>query len=231
MHKEKKQKILGIIPARGKSKTVPKKNIKNLAGKPLISYTIEHASRSKYIKKVIVSTDDEQIASVSQSYGAQVVIRPPDLARDSSPIIDTIFHVAKSLRVDNDFEIIVLLQPTSPLRKTTDIDNAIELFIKNDCTSVISVCDNRKLYWSLILKNGYLIPFLKKEYLAMRRQKLPKLFIPNGAIFISTLHDLYRKKSFYTGKVIPYIMPIERSIDIDTLVDFMLVENIAVQET
>lgn len=222
--------IIAIIPARGGSKGIPNKNIKNLAGKPLIAYTIKSALNSKYIDRVIVSTDDEEIAAISQSYGAEIVTRPSDLALDSSPLIDTIFHAVKWLKNDYDFEIVVLLQPTSPLRTTNDIDSSIQLFLKRDCTSVISVCDTRKLYWSLKLENGYLIPFFKKKYVAMRRQHLPQLFMPNGAIFISTLCNIYNKKSFYTERIIPYIMPLERSIDIDTDIDFMLAEQVIIKK-
>jgi len=126
--------ILAIIPARGGSKRLPKKNVRILRGKPLIFYTIDTANKSKYLDRVIVSTDDKKIAEISAKYGAEVIERPKKLARDDSPIIDAIFHVLNKIEAD----IVVLLQPTSPLRTAKDIDEAINLFIDNKCDSVIS---------------------------------------------------------------------------------------------
>ena len=218
--------IVAIIPARGGSKGIPRKNIKQLFGKPLIVWTIEHAKKSRYIGRITVSTEDKEIAEISKKCGAEVIERPEELAKDETPTIDVIFHVLEVIKAEN-FEpgLVVLLQPTSPLRNAQDIDNAIELFLKNDCESVVSVCEvEHSLYWSFEIENRYLKPIFGGKYLNMRRQDLSKVYTPNGAIYVSTPEILRKYKSFYCSKTIPYIMPPERSVDIDNEIDFMLAE-------
>jgi CMP-N-acetylneuraminic acid synthetase len=224
----KNKKILAIIPARGGSKGIPRKNIKLLSGKPLMTYTIEVALKSKYLDRVIVSTDDKEIAKISKKYGAEVIKRPKILAIDRAKTIDVIFHLLSVLKKEKyDPDVIVLLQPTSPLRIVKDIDNAIELFLKNKCESIISICESgHSPYWSFKIKSGYLTPILGRKYFKQRRQGLSKSYIPNGAIYISTPKNLFKYKSFYTNKILPYIMPLERSIDIDNETDFKLAELI-----
>jgi len=218
--------IIAIIPARGGSKGIPRKNLKPLLGKPLISYSIEHAKKSKYINKVVVSTEDEEIGEISKEYSAEIIERPEELAKDETPTIDVIFHVLEVLGAAIVTpKIIVLLQPTSPLRIVKDIDNAIELFLKNDCESVISVCEaEHPAYWSFKIEGEYLKALFENKYWRMRREDLPKVYLPNGAIYVSTPEILHNYKDFYCSKTIPYIMPIERSVDIDNEVDFMLAE-------
>ncbi len=220
--------ILAIIPARGGSKGVPRKNIRLLVGKPLIAYSIEAALKSRYIDRVVVSTEDEEIAETARRWGAEVIRRPKKLARDDTPTIDVIIHVLDYLRKEEKYipDIVVLLQPTSPLRTREDIDNAIEHFLNNqDCLSLVSVTEfEHPPWWALKIENGYLSPIFNEEYIRMRRQDLPKAYKPNGAIFISTPKVLYEYKTFYTPKTIAYIMPPERSIDIDTEFDFLIAE-------
>jgi len=215
-------KILAIIPARGGSKGIPRKNIKLLAGKPLIAYTIQTALRSKHLDRVVVSTDDKEIAEISKRYGAEVAIRPPELSGDKANKRDIVFDCLKGE------DIVIVLQPTSPLRTTDDIDKAIELFTKNKCESVISVCESNP-YWSFKIKK-YLEPVLGFEYFEINRQDLPKAYITIGAIFISATKTLDDYNGFFTNKMLPYIMPLERSIDIDTEFDFWLVEQILKKE-
>jgi len=220
-----KTKIIAIIPARGGSKRIPRKNIKLLCGKPLIYYTIREALKSKHISKTIVSTENEEVAKTSNEYSAEVIKRPIELAKDETPTIDVIFHVLRAQAENFEPGLIVLLQPTSPLRNAQDIDNAIELFLKNDCESVVSVCEvEHSPYWSFEIENRYLKPIFGGKYLNMRRQDLPKVYTPNGAIYVSTPEILRKYKSFYCSKTIPYIMPPERSVDIDNEIDFMLAE-------
>lgn len=215
-----------IIPARGGSKGIPKKNIKPLRDKALISYSIEHAKKSKYINRIVVSTEDDEIAEISKEYGAEIIERPKELAKDESPTIDAIFHALEVLKADNyNPDIIILLQPTSPLRNAEDIDNAMELFLNSGCESVVSVCEvEHSPYWSFKIEDNHLKPIFRKKYLEMRRQDLPKAYVPNGAIFISTPENLRKYKSFHCSKIIPYVMPPERSVDIDKEIDFMLAE-------
>lgn len=221
--------ILALIPARGGSKGIPRKNIKPLTGKPLIAYTIE-AAKSKLINKVVVSTDDDEIAHISKQYNAEVIKRPKYLAQDDSKTIDAVSHVITTLEEDGYFpDIVILLQPTSPLRTLEDVDSAIKLFIKNmdNCDSLVSVCEfEHSPYWSLKVEDDYLKPNFGEDYFKMRRQDLPKLYMPNGSIFISKKKSLLTSESFYNGNIIPYFMKTKESIDIDTILDFKLAELI-----
>lgn len=221
-------KIISIIPARCGSKGISRKNIKLLAGKPLIAYTIEGALKSKYLNRVVVSTDDEEIEKISKKYGAEIVKRPSILAQDDSPTIDAVFHVFESLEIQSEKRtVVVLLQPTSPLRNSQDIDNAIDLFLKDECDSVISVRESEHPpFWAYKIDNQYLKPILENNYLKMRRQDLPKSYMPNGAIYISTVETLQEYRSFNSSNISPYIMPSIRSVDIDNELDFIVAESI-----
>lgn len=223
------KKILSIIPARGGSKTIPGKNIKNIQGKPLIAWTIQQALNCNYLDKTVVSTDDHQIAEISTKYGAEVpFLRPKHMAKDDSPTIDAVIHVLDLLKKQNyNPDIVVLLQPTSPLRTVQDIETALKLFLKHEgnCTSVVSVSEyDHSPYWSLKIEKGYLKPNFGEKYFKMRRQDLPQLYMPNGSIYISSTRDLRKFRGFYSGKIVPYKMPKERSVDIDTIIDFKLAE-------
>lgn len=135
----KNKKILAIIPARGGSKRIPRKNLRNLLGKPLIAYTIEAAQKSKYINRVVVSTEDKEIVSVSEKFGAEVINRPKELSEDESQTIDAVLHALDFLKKKNyQPNICILLQPTSPLREPSDIDNAMNIFLENKCDLVVS---------------------------------------------------------------------------------------------
>lgn len=223
-----KPRIYGIIPARGGSKGIPKKNIQFIAGKPLIYYTIIAGLGSRYINKLIVSTDDDEIFQIAESYGAIVWRRPEIISGDDSPTIDTVLHVMEQCKMkDNEPEIIVLLQPTSPLRTSSDIDTALELFMNNECDSVISVVrTDHPPFWNLILDGKYLKPLMGQHFFTMRRQELPATYIPNGAIFIVRAKTLKIQRTFYGQKTIPYIMNSERSVDIDSKFDLYIVEEL-----
>jgi len=209
--------ILGIIPARGGSKRIPKKNIKLLGGKPLIAYTIESAVKSRALNDFIVSTDNQDIHDVAEKFGARVMERPKVLATDWAKTIDVILDILRKEEAD----IVVCLQPTSPFRTAEDIDNAIRLFLNSNCESVISVCEvGQKHTWFMKMKGQHMIPVFGHKYLN-GKANLPKMFIPNGAIYISTTKFLKQYKSFYTNKVMPYIMPIERSLDVDDPEDLL----------
>lgn len=222
------KKILAIIPARGGSKRLPQKNIKTMVGHPLISYTINSAKKSKYINRIIVSTDDKNIAEISKKYGAEVFIRPKYLAGDKIKIAKVILNLLEVLKKERYYpEIVVLLQPTSPLRSSGDIDNAVIIFLKNSCETVMSVCTaNSPIYRSLKLKRQYLKPVLGQKYVLARSQNLPKIYIANGAIYISTPKIIKKYQSVYTSKILPYFMPEEKSIDIDDELDFKKAEKL-----
>lgn len=216
-------RVLAIIPARGGSKRIPKKNIKKLGGKPLIGYTIDAATNSKRLDDVVVSTENKEIFDICYKYGTKVLERPEILATDWAKSIDVILDVLTKEECD----VVVLLQPTCPFRTSQDIDDAIKLFQKNKCDSVISMAEaGANQCWLMKIKgNRYLTPVFGHKYFSQRSQDLPKMYVPNGAIYVSTPDVLRRHKSFYTNKVLPYIMPRERSIDIDDFDDWILAEN------
>jgi CMP-N,N'-diacetyllegionaminic acid synthase len=218
---------VGLIPARAGSKGVKDKNIRPFAGKPLIAWTIETAMRCKRIDHVFVTTDSEEIARVSKNSGAEVIIRPAELASDQTPMLDTALHALDEFaRIQGKkAELLVLLQPTSPLRISKDVDEAMDLFLASDCDSVVSVSDsNKKAYRSFRNRSGFLEPLLGWEWIGANRQDLPILLEPNGAIYIIKPEVLRREKAFITRRTVPYLMPQERSVDIDTPADFALAE-------
>lgn len=212
--------VLAIIPARGGSKGVPRKNIKDLAGKPLIAWTIEEAKRSKYIDKLVVSSDDQEIIDVSIKWGVDAPVRrPSELAQDDTPGIDPILH---ALEFYQEYEYVVLLQPTSPLRNVKDIDGAIKLFALKEELSCVSVTESSKSpYWMYkISKEGTMLPLFSKEDIPYQRQQAPKFYELNGAVYVATSKSLKATSSFLQDGTIPYVMPRERSIDIDNVSDF-----------
>ena len=230
-----KQEILALILARGGSKGIPRKNIKELSGKPLIAYTIEAARNSKYIDRIVVSTDDKEIANVAKKFGAEVpFMRPGELATDKASSNDAIFHALKWLKKYEKYkpDYFLNLQATSPLRNESDVDKAIEKFINNNADSLISVTKSDKTpHWMrTINENGFLKPLVKTEKSYTRRQDLPDVFELNGAIYMMKTHEFMKNKSFNNGSVLPYIMDNLSSIDIDNLLDwkfaeFLLEEN------
>ncbi|MBN2156583.1 MAG: acylneuraminate cytidylyltransferase family protein [Candidatus Lokiarchaeota archaeon] len=222
------KEIYAIIPARGGSKGIKKKNIRSLKGHPLIAYSIKIAEKTNVFKRIIVSTDDDEISEYAKNYGAEVFKRSPSLAQDDTPMINVVLDVIKKLKEQNDDpEIIVLLQPTSPLRTPNFILESISLFKSENPESVISVClfEHNPL-WSLIIEKNRLVPLFSEEMKKTSRQQLSEVYRPNGSIYISSPDVLQRKKSFFTSKSIPYVMPSEFSIDIDTEYEFELVEFI-----
>ena len=225
--------IIAIIPARGGSKGIPRKNIKKLGSKPLIAYTIEEALKSKCLDHVFVSTEDPEIANISKEYGAQVIDRPPSLAKDTSKTVDAVLHAIEYLERDGIHpHTVVLLQPTSPLRDVEDIDAAVNLFLDNECDSVISVCEpDHSPFWCFTISGKYLKPILDKKFDDTRRQDLPRVVTPNGAIYISSPETIRRYKGFYGDRIIPYCMPPERSIDIDKPLDFTIAEVLINRES
>jgi len=222
--------ILGIIPARGGSKGIKNKNIINISGKPLINYTIESARSSSMLSDVIVSTDSEVIASIAKEAGATIpFIRPSELATDEATTIDVIYHAVKEyenlfkLKVD----IVVILQPTSPLRIHEDIDNAIKLFIDNpEFSSLISCYEANFIHpYYMYKKEGKkMIPFLDIELTGIRRQELNSVYIRNGALYISNRDLIIKQKKIVEGIPLGYIMPRERSINIDEKFDLEFAE-------
>ncbi|MCT7556237.1 acylneuraminate cytidylyltransferase family protein [Aliarcobacter butzleri] len=212
---------MSIIPARGGSKGLPGKNIIDLAGKPLIAWTIEASLKSKYITKTIVSSDNNNILEISKKFGVETIKRPDELALDTTPTEPVIEHVLKSLENIEQYDYLILLQPTSPLRDEKDIDSAIKLLIQKKVSALISTkeIDNKILKAFKNNENGYLEGIANNKYPFMRRQDLPKTFMPNGAIYIVSVKDFLKTKRLFTDKTISFEMSEEKSFDIDTKED------------
>ncbi len=230
------KKILCIIPARGGSKRLPGKNIKLLKGKPLIAYSIAAAKGSKYLDRVIVSTDDEAIASVAKEYGAEVpFMRPSELATDTATTLSVLQHAVRFFEEKGEkFECIVLIQPTVPGIMTSDIDTAIETLFTTKANSCISMCEitDRPEWMYSLSEEGHIAPYVEAAYHSqnIRSQDLPKLYRINGAVYVTPRNVLMEE-----GKIIDkhncagVLMPRERSTDIDTLSDFVIAEMLMQQ--
>lgn len=220
--------VCGLIPARGGSKGIPGKNIKLLDGKPLIAYSIEAALESEYIDGVVVTTDSEEIAKLSRCFGAEVpFMRPPELAQDSSRTIDCVVHARDELaKMGRGPDVIVLLQPTSPLRTASDIDTALDLFIRRGFKGLVSVskAEENPVLMRTMNANSELAPLLDIPS-TMRRQDMPEFFSVNGSIYINLAEELTLETSLNDNPV-GYVMPVERSVDIDTLEDFKAAESL-----
>ncbi len=210
----KGKKILALVPARGGSKGLPNKNIIPLAGEPLIAWTLELAIENKFIDKVIVSTDDDYTAHISKEFGAEVpFIRPKKLAKDTSSGIDVVLHTIQYFKNKNElYDLLFLLQPTSPLRNFEDINCALnQLFLKK-AQAIVSVCEvEHHPYWANILPDDFCMnSFLKKVILNKNRQDLPKFYRLNGAIFFGYWDYIIKENGFFGDKTFAYIMPRER---------------------
>lgn len=216
----KNKTFLSIIPARGGSKRLPRKNVLDLCGKPLISWTIEAALYSKYLDEVVVTSDDSEILGIANNMKVRSIERPPHLASDTASTFDAVKHTIDNI---DSYEYIVLLQPTSPLRNATHIDKAIELLARKDADAVISVSNishnpawSNTLDESLSMKN-----FINKEFLKKRSQDLEKYYKLNGAIYICKTKKLLEEKSFFLrDNIFAFIMSAISSIDIDKKEDF-----------
>jgi len=222
--------FLAIIPARGGSKGLKNKNILPLKGKPLIAYTIETALESVIFDKVIVSTDSKKIANISSKHGAEIpFMRPKELATDTASSIDVAIH-ALSFFEDQGihFDYFMLLQPTSPLRTSKDIINAIKLAFEKDADVILSVCEvEHSPLWTNILPDDLSMKhFIREEIKGKSRQQLPKFYRLNGAIYLAKVEYFLKTKDWFGEKSYAYIMPRERSIDIDDYIDFKLAETL-----
>ena len=217
--------MIAIIPARGGSKGLPRKNIKLLDGLPLISHTINAALASNFVDRVIVSTDDKEISSIAKEFGAEVpFIRPVEFANDTSMVMDTYLHAVDWISKEDKKPVqsFVSLLPTIPFRNSDDIDEAIKIFKNKNANSVISVVESTvPLHWyRRISKEGLLENYLPEFNAVKNRQELEKTYIPNGAVYVFQTEVLRSTRQYYTKKTYPYIMPRERSVDIDDLLDF-----------
>ncbi|MGE5628576.1 MAG: cytidylyltransferase domain-containing protein [Solirubrobacterales bacterium] len=221
-------KVLALIPARGGSKGIPRKNIKEINGEPLISYSISEAKKSKYLQRILVSTEDKEIAYISSKYGAEVpFLRPKELAMDQTPGMDPVVHCINWLKENEGYvpDYVCLLQCTSPFRTVDHIDEAIKLLMDKKGDSIVSVCESEiSPYWMKKVENGILKDFITEGPFYARRQDAPDIYRLNGAIYITRTDLLLKNKSWYTENTLAYIMDERSSIDIDNMIDFKFAE-------
>jgi len=223
----KGKKILAIIPARGGSKRLPRKNIIDLNGKPLIAWSIEAGLNSKYVDRVIVSTDDIEIAKISEKWGADIpFIRPKELATDTATTVDVIKHAIISLEEIGDiYDYIMLLQPTSPLRTSEHIDNAVEIMMEKCLDSITGVSEvSHPIEWTNTLpENLSMDNFISKEVYFTRGQDFPKRYQINGAIYLIKKDSLFLSGQMISkANSMAYVIDKKSSVDIDTEDDFLL---------
>lgn len=216
--------FLAIIPARGGSKRLPRKNILDLCGKPLIAWSIEACLNSKYLDKVVVSSDDDEILTISQTYGCDILKRPNELATDTSPNFEPLSHAISCFP---NFDYFLMIQPTSPLRQSWHIDEAIEYLFAKKADAIISVCEaEHSPLWSNSLPNDLnMSEFLPEIATGKRSQDLPKFYRLNGAIHMCDTNIFLDTKTFFLkDKVYAYIMDKKYSVDIDDELDFKFAE-------
>jgi CMP-N,N'-diacetyllegionaminic acid synthase len=229
----KGKRILAVIAARGGSKGLPRKNIRILAGKPLIVWTIEKALKSSYLDKIIVSTDDREIAEIAKDSGAQVpFLRPSALASDHANSVDVVEHAINFLREKSElFDYIALLEPTSPLRKDSDIDRAVEALVNagDNADSLVSLGKiSLEHPWvaKKIDEQGFMAPFVENAEEVTRRQELKDAFFPYGVIYLSSISSLLRNRTFYPNRTIPLFIERWQCYEIDDIYDFIATETI-----
>ncbi len=222
--------VTALIPARGGSKRLPRKNVKLLGGKPLIAWSIEAAKASRYIDRAIVSTDDEEIKQISEQYGGEVpFLRPEYLSNDTASSFDVIQHAIKFLKIDCEKHLIILLQPTSPLRTVEEIDKALEFFVATNAKGVVSVseCEHSPLWSNTLPESHCMSDFIRPEIQGKRSQDLPQFYRLNGSIYIyETLTLLEQGKTFFNKDVYGFGTSLETAVDIDTALDFLVAEQI-----
>tara|TARA_B100000035_G_scaffold302751_1_gene300669 strand:- start:191 stop:877 length:687 start_codon:yes stop_codon:yes gene_type:complete len=222
----KNKTFLGIIPARGGSKRLPKKNVLNLCGKPLVAWSIEAGLNSSYLDMLVVSSDDDQILDIASHSRVHTLKRPDELATDVASTFDTLKHVLDKIE-KHDY--VVLLQPTSPLRTENHIDDAIEFLEAREADAIVSVCEaDHNPSWCGTLDDSLSMKgFLKDEFTNKRSQDLEKFYKLNGAIYICKVDKLLEeKKLILKDKVYAFIMDRKSSIDIDEQIDFKIAESI-----
>jgi len=222
--------VLAVIPARGGSKGLPLKNIRKMCGKPLIAWSIEKARESKFIDEIIVTTDSREIADIAEQFGASVpFLRPDTLSGDKATSIDVLLHAINYMsEIGADYDYVVLLEPTSPLRDVSDIDGAIAALEKNQhAKSIVGVVEAEASHPSFLfnIKDDLLCPMLGTQPNGMRRQDLQdSYFYLEGSIYVSGIKDIKEYKSFYHAKTAPWVVQRYKSIEIDELSDFIAAE-------
>lgn len=223
--------VIAIIPARGGSKGLPGKNIRPILGKPLIGWSIEQALASRYIDEVVVSTDCPEIIEISRKFGANVPFkRPAKLAGDNSTTIDVLIHCLDWFEENNkSFDILVLLEPTSPIREVSDIDNSLTILISKELGSVVSVSKTEGQNPAFCFKkndDSKMSPLLESQPTNLRRQDIEPVYFLDGTIYSSFTSSLRNQKSFYHDCTFGFEVPKWKSLEIDDIIDFSMVESV-----
>ena len=224
------KKVIAIVPARQGSKGLAKKNIIDFLGKPLLVWSIEAALQSNYVDRIIVSTDSTEIAGVGETFGADIpFIRPSYLSQDNSTSVDVICHAIEfmSEKLDENFDFVILLEPTSPLRTSEDVDSALEKFIGNpDARSLVSVGESESQHNTLqfnITESEFIsVEPSSKKFVHMRRQDLARSYFLDGSIYLSYIHTLFEFASFVHGKTLTLSLPKWKNIEIDDEYDYVM---------
>ncbi len=228
------KRVIAIIPARSGSKGLPRKNIRILHGRPLLGWPILAAKNSKYVDKVIVSTDSDKFATIAREQGAEVpFLRPVELSGDTANSVDVILHALDFLgECGETFFYVILLEPTSPMTEASDVDKALEQLEGNGVGAVsivgISKVESAHPAFDVYLdaKQGTILPYQDKLGAAIRRQELDPLYFYDGSLYISNVEELFRRKSFYHDATLGYVTPRWKAIEIDSLFDFICAEAI-----
>ncbi len=216
--------VIAVVPARGGSKGIPKKNIMRLAGKPMISYTLDEAKKSKYLDRIVVSTDDHEIAEICRGFGAEVIPRPSEFATDTSPTELALIHVVETLKNNEGYEadVVVTLEPTSPLRTHELIDKCIETLLGTDADSVISVTETRECFGRIVDgKFDYLIKDQRR-----RRQDREPMYKESSTVYVTKTDTLLKRKSVIGERLYAVVARDDEAIDINTPLDFVIAEAV-----
>lgn len=217
------KRVIGIIPARGGSKSVPKKNIRPLLGRPLIAYTIDEARKSKHLERIVVSTDDPETAQICVALGAEVIARPPELATDAAPTELALIHAVETLRSEGyEPDAVVTLEPTSPLRTARLIDRCIEALWEHDADAVISVRETRACLGTMT--DGRFEYLIKNQ--PRRRQERAPLYQESSTVYVTRTGTLLQRKLVLGEKLYSVIADEDEAIDINTPLDFVIVEAV-----
>lgn len=227
-----KRKVLALVPARGGSKGLPGKNVRSLCGRPLIQWSIDTALACKEIDAVVVSTDDAQIAAVAVTAGAEVpFLRPPALAGDTASSIDVVIHALDFLESKGRvFDIVLLLEPTSPLREVADIQVALQRMVDTGAAAIVSVCRAESTHPAFMFRTtgqGRLEPFMSASPTGVRRQEIEPLFYLEGTLYASTVEAIRERRSFYHEDTLAYEVAKWKALEIDDIEDFQMVEALA----
>ena len=228
------EKVLAVIPARGDSKGIPRKNLYPLNGKPLIAYTIEAALKSKLLTRSIISTDSEEIAEVAEKFGGDVpFIRPNVLANDTASSIDVVKHAVKELEKADGvrYNYAVLLQPTTPLRLSEDIDKVVQKLISTQCDTVITMVDVGAFHPARMyrIENDRLVGIMEESIAMRRRQDLPPIYIRSGDIYACKRNIIFNRNTMLGNDCRPLVIPSNRAVNIDTLEDLLFAEYLLKQ--